>query len=215
MYLIDASYFVRELSIPNIDETYSENKKNLEYFIQDKVRLLLQNLLGYELFKDFESYLVNGALPSTGVPLKWTNLVYGAEYSIASKTYKWNGLIYTLGTYKKSLLAKYVYCEFLKEEQNTMTGVGMKVVEAKNSINYTSNYKLNNVWNQFIKEYQGGSNYLDKPYIGKKNSTTFIDWLGGENNNGYVSLVRFVMDNKDDYPNAPVYRYRIENSFGL
>ena len=37
-------------------------KKNLDYFIQDKVRLLLQNLLGYELFKDFESYLVNGAI---------------------------------------------------------------------------------------------------------------------------------------------------------
>ena len=53
MYIIDESYFKRELSIPNINETLSDAKDNLQGFIDDKVRLLLQNSLGYQLFKEF------------------------------------------------------------------------------------------------------------------------------------------------------------------
>ena len=104
MYIIDVSYFIRELSIPNVNETLSESGMNLEYFIDEKVRLLLQKALGYQLFKDFDSNVVNGVLQAT-TPQKWVNLVEGVEYTKSGKPYKWNGLIYQDGAFKKSLLA--------------------------------------------------------------------------------------------------------------
>jgi hypothetical protein len=42
-----------------------------------------------------------------------------------------------------------------------------------------------------------------------------IDWLGCDTNNHYVSLIKFLSDNEDDYPEAPLKLYNTINQFGI
>lgn len=214
MYIIDESYFKRELSIPNVNEMYSESKDNLDYFIDEKARLLLQNALGYQLFKDFDSNVLNGVL-DVNAPQKWLNFVNGVEYSKSGKLYKWNGLAYEDGTYKKSVLAKYVFCEWLRRETTVMTGTGEKVLSATNAQNVNSNYRLVNTWNSFLAEYQSLDVRGGSPIIGRKHCATYMDWIGGDSNSGYVNMLRFLRDNQEDYPNINGSIYPIMNYIGL
>ena len=216
MYIIDESYFKRELSIPNVNETYSESKTNLDYFIDERVRLLLQNALGYKLFKDFDSNVVNGVLDELTAPQKWIDFVNGVEYTKSGKLYKWNGLIYQDGTYKKSVLAKYVYCDWLRSQTTTLTGVGEMTLSATNAMNANSNFRLVNVWNRFLSEYQGGKNIGNGcPTIGRKDNAIYMDWLGGNAQSGYVNMLQFLRDNSEDYPNISGKTYQIMNYIGL
>ena len=105
MYLIDASYFIREIHIPNVNESNNGSGENLDYFIDEKVRLLLSTkALGGTLFAEFNGYVSNGVLSNTA-PQKWKDLVNGKTYTKDDKTYIWEGLLQTKGTFKKSLLA--------------------------------------------------------------------------------------------------------------
>ena len=215
MYIIDESYFKRELSIPNINETLSDAKDNLQGFIDDKVRLLLQNSLGYQLFKEFDGYIdANGNL-QVSAPQKWQNLVNGAQYTKSGKTYKWNGLIYTQGSFKKSLLADFVYCEWLDWQETVVTGTGEKVLKATNATDASSNYRKVNIWNRFLAQYQGAEMLGDYPIMGRKHGAYYMDWIGSDVNSGYVPLITFLLHNATDYPNIAGKRYKIKNYFGL
>lgn len=215
MYIIDESYFTRELSIPNINEILSDAKDNLRGFVDDKVRLLLQNALGYPLFKDLDTHIdANGNL-GPSAPQKWKNLVNGAQYTKSGKTYKWNGLIYTQGTFKKSLLADFVYCQWLDWQETVVTGTGEKVLKATNATDVSSNHRQVNIWNRFLEQYQGAEILGDYPIIGKNHNARYIDWIGSSASSGYVPLITFLLHNATDYPNIAGKRYRINNYFGL
>lgn len=215
MYIIDVSYFIRELSIPNVNETLSESGMTLEYFIDEKVRLLLQKALGYRLFEDFDSNVVNGVLDELTAPQKWIDFVNGVEYTKSGKPYKWNGLIYQDGAFKKSLLANYVYSEWLRLQTTIMSGVGEVNLSAINAQNANSNFRLVNVWNKFLSQYQGLDVRGYNPIIGRRDNAIYMDWNGGDSNSGYVNMLRFLRDNKEDYPNINGMIYPIMNYMGL
>lgn len=214
MYLIGVSDFQREYTFPNVNESYSNESENLNLFIDEKVRLLLFNALGYQLFTEFDSYIVDGVLDSSA-PTKWQNLVNGVTYTKSGKDYKWDGLLSKMGSYNNSLLIKYVFSEKLRTEQSTLTGVGMVVSSATNSINMTSNYRLVESWNKFIAQYQGIDYRSGRNHIGCNRGALYIDWLGYESDSENISLIRFLRDNKEDYPNPKCKIYPIINLLGL
>jgi hypothetical protein len=87
MPLIDRSYFVGELNIPNTDRP--EIQERLDLFIETYETELLRDLLGYPLYKAF----MNG-LQGAPVDQKWTNLLEGVEYTDQSdRLTKWRGLV--------------------------------------------------------------------------------------------------------------------------
>ena len=54
MYIIDESYFIKELRIPNTSEIdVSGSDTPFEMWIDKEARLCLQNALGSDLFTDF------------------------------------------------------------------------------------------------------------------------------------------------------------------
>lgn len=92
MSLIDASYFVAELNIPNtVDQAINER---VAWTIQKYEPDFLQKLLGYPLYKAFVAGL---NVTSPTVPdIRWTNLLYGAEYTDWNGyAQNWKGLIVT------------------------------------------------------------------------------------------------------------------------
>lgn len=217
-YLIDETYFQRELYVPNADELNSGALNELTEFIDDKARLCLKYALGYELFNDLDSNITDGVL-DVGAPAKWLNLVNGVEYTKDGETFKWDGLISTEGAFKKSLLANFTFYYWLEYNQSKMSGVGEVVVNAKNAINVNSTQRLVKVWNEFVSMYQG-SDYnsyygIPQPSIYYKGNIRVTDWLGNCYNDNFVSFIQFLYDNDNDYPDATLKRYNKQNQLGI
>ena len=212
-YIIDASYFQREYYIPNVDELNSSALDDISLFIDDKVRLCLQNALGYTLWADLDSNITNGKL-NVGAPAKWQNLVNGTTYVKDGKTFAWNGLIYQSGAFKSSLLTPYVFYHWLEYNQSKVTGIGEVVVNSKNAINVNSNQRLTSAWNSFVKQYQDGIYEFayDRYY---RMGIKVVDWYGNNTNNQFVSLIQFLNDNETDYPDASLIKYKYKNELGI
>jgi hypothetical protein len=152
---------------------------------------LLKDALGYALFTDFETNLDEGVLIETP-DLKWDNLINGCTYTKSGDTYKWVGLAYTEGVNKKSLLADFVYYYWLEQEASKNTGVGVVIQQSKSAINVNISPLLTKYWNSFIEQYQSYSY-----------------------DSNYVSLLEFLDDNSTDYPDAPLFTYKLKNEFGI
>jgi len=209
MYLIDVSYFIKNLHVPNTEEPTSDAYNELEVSIDRYVRQFLQLTLGSELFFELNSYVIDGELNSSA-PQIWLNLVNGCNYTNNGINYTWKGLIYEEGLFKGSILAYFVYCNHF---QNTVNSVlGQVAIDPKNGVVINPTSHLVNIWNEFIEMYQGSCSSSTK--------TTFYDGVIFEDyfqnkTNGYVSYLQFLRDNKADYPNFEANVINFVNSFGI
>lgn len=212
MYIIDQTYFTRELSIPNINEVQTEAFETLEYFVDEYVRQLLRDALGIEIFNILDTYVIDGAFDSTGAPQYIIDLVEGKEYVKSGVTYKWSGLISTQGVFKKSLLANYVYYQWLKNSFTTQSGVGEVTLNPQNANLVNPTQKLVTAWNSFVIMYQNQNCVYPNVYY--KGHTQVIDWLG-YNVNTEVSLIEYLNDNDSDFSTATLRVYEYQNQLGI
>jgi len=214
MYLIDASYFNREIAIPNVNELQGNASTELTLFIDDKVRLLLQNVLGFDLFTDLNGDITNGVL-KTDAEQKWKNLVNGVTYTKNGKQFRWKGLLYTEGTFKSSLLADYVYYFWLENEVSNMTGVGEVVQVSKNAVSVNSTQRLIKTWNRFVNAVNGWETYGNRKGVMYWHGGVPIYDYSNAEKSMYVDLFTFLKDNQTDYPDAPFTCFEYKNQFGL
>lgn len=213
MYIIDGTYFqAPKREVPNLDEADSKSFAELEMIIDDKCRLLITYFLTPEQITEFEGYLVNGLFPevTTGIPQKWINLVNGAEYTKNDVKLIWNGLRYSKGTYKGSLLADFVYYFWLETQASYMTGVGDAKGQPKGAILVNPTQRIVTIWNDFVMSYQSDLN-------GRANFNgyfPFYDWIFSSRSVD-VSLIQFLTDNETDYPNDNRKFFEVKNQLGL
>lgn len=211
-YLIDQTYFHKTLYIPNVDELNSSISVKLTQFIDDASRLFLKDTLGYQNFKALDAYIdANGNLLPTA-PQHFQDLVHGAEYTKGGNTYYWEGLLYTHGAFKKSVIAHYVFTQWLQHNHTQASGVGQVVLEAKNALRINSTERYVTVWNAFVDMYQGEGN-THYPEVAIYDGVTFTDWQS--QNNGYVSMLTYIQDHKADFAVFPQKRFQIKNQLGL
>src|SRR6478735_10613224 len=217
MYIIDDKYFQpSKREVPNLDEADSRAFAELELLIDEKCRLLILSFLTFEQFTELDSYLVDGILPTppTGVPQKWIDLVNGVTYTKNGVELNWTGLIYTKGTYNGSLLADNVYYYWLTQNVSYMTGVGDAKGNPKGANLVNPTQRVVNVWNEFVRQYQ----------------STLMGWYGWNSysfnyswywmnidfrQNQEVSLMQFLSDHDDDYPNPNRKFFEVQNQLGL
>jgi hypothetical protein len=87
MSLIDRTYFVGELNIPNASQAAIGSE--IDLFIEQYEDQLLNEVLGYSLNKAFKA-----GMQEVPVDQKWTDLIEGIEYTdINSKVRFWKGLV--------------------------------------------------------------------------------------------------------------------------
>jgi hypothetical protein len=209
MYLIDGTYFTRELSIPNVNEMQTEVSDNLEMLVDEKVRLFLQVILGFELYTDLDDNITNGVLDANA-PQKWKDLVNGKDYTDGSK--RWDGLLQTYGTYKKSLLANYVFYYWLSGNTTSVSGVGEVNIKAKNAVNVMPNQRLSTVWNGFIEMYQG-TRTTKFATVERGHGAIYMDWQQTQIET--VPLTTFIRDHISEYSNALLPVFPLANKYGL
>lgn len=202
MYIISAQDFEVPYDIPNANELDSKSAKLLDTLIDEEVRLLLQKVLGFTLFAEFDSNIENGSLKDDAAQ-KWKDLVNGKTYD--GKRYE--GLT-------KKMLVPLVYYNFIVKNQQSLTSLGVKALEANNASNVDPNPLAVMAWNTFVKEYQGSFNLCIDPLVYRfKNGTTFVDYFGIQQETGFVDLLTFLHDNKAIYPDAPLWMYQYKNRF--
>lgn len=223
MYIINDTYFQspkREVS--NLNEADSKSFAELQLLIDEKCRLLLLDFLTVEQFQELDSYLVNGMFPEVYqpdpllpdyVPQKWIDLVKGATYEVNDVNLVWDGLIYSKGTYKGSLLADYVYFFWLESQVSYMTGVGDAKGNPKGAVLVNPTQRYVNTWNDFVKAYQGvclaeGFNWFEYG--------SYYDLFPQYYySNNQVSLIQFLSDKNEDYPNDNRKFFQVKNQLGL
>lgn len=213
MYIIDESYFIKEIRIPNASEIdVSGSTDSFDSWIDQQARLCLQNALGSVLFADFDSNVTNGVL-DVGAPTKWLDLVNGKTYTKDGYTYIWKGLAFTEGTFKGSLLAYFTYCKWLEFQLSQQTGMGEARGKAVNSMSANSTHRYVMLWNAFVEMYQG--KYSETNTLRYIKGVPVRDYYGGRENNSFVSLVEYLKDNEDDYPDPLLIEYNFQNTFGF
>ena len=209
MLYIDNTYFTKQLSVPNTEEPTSDASIELELSIDRYVSQFLKETLGNVLYSDLKGNTTDGELIPLA-PQRWINLVDGVEYVKDDVTYTWQGLKYSDGAFKVSLLANYVYLNQYQTTTNTM--MGQVALDGKNGILADSTPHLVEIWNDFVEMYQGS--YNCNPSISYVNGAKFVDYYGNSES-GYVSYLQFLRDSESDYPNVPANVIEYKNSLGL
>ena len=212
MYIIDETYFTRELSIPVVNEVQTEAYDTLNYFVDEYVRQLLRDALGIDKFNELDTYVIDGVFVSTDAPQYIIDLVEGKEYEKSGVTYKWSGLISTQGVFKKSLLANYVYYNWLRNSFTIQSGVGETTLNPQNATLVNPTQKLVTIWNSFLDMYQNQN--LAYPNVYYKGYTQVIDWLGFSANTE-VSLIQYLQDQQADFESATLRVYKYQNQLGI
>lgn len=217
MYIINDTYFQSpKREIPNLDEADSKTFVDLERLIDEECRLFMYNFLTVDEVTEFESYLVNGIFPTvtTGIPQKWIDLVNGTTYTINGVDLVWNGLIYSLGTSKQSLLADYVYYIWLETQASYMTGVGDAKGNPKGANLVNPTQRIVNVWNEFLKQYQSNIFGFCSYNYGIFNDYSYWTSIKSMQLN-QVSLIQFLSDNQTVYTSNNRTFFEVKNQLGL
>ena len=119
--IIDGSYFKGSIHIDNVQDTAPNsdllgNGNAINDFISEYEPSLLTKCLGVALYDELSDELdptKENGLKDTALA-KWDDLLNGKLYSINDVAQKWPGLRFTEGTLNRSLIAYYVFFQFLE-----------------------------------------------------------------------------------------------------
>lgn len=176
MSLIDSSYFVRDIFLPA--GQYNTITLTIARYEKD----ILELLLGYELANLCINYTVAS-------DQRIIDLVEGKEYTEGEYTVKWRGL---KNTDKSSLIAYYVYIQYLKDQSMAFMNVGQVASNVENGTN------------------MGIARLIQKA------SARLREMAGYPGCDLYAgSLYAFLTKFYDDYPEWIWNEYKFENMFGL
>lgn len=142
--LIDATYFIRNINIPNIDPANVKNAVTLDRlnsFIHKYEPECLQGILGYSLHK----------VLLTETSQRITDLIYGAEYTDRNgDLQQWQGLIQPVP--KISLIANYIFYYYTEANATQSSGTNTNVPKGESSVAYSPGDKMLNAWNFFSEQ---------------------------------------------------------------
>lgn len=168
--LIDYTYFVDDINVPDANGTYS----TLDDFITKFEKKYLIRVLGYTLYKLIAAY--DSAHPEASEQ-RIRDIIEGKEFQSDDLvfTYKWNGL---KNTDLISPIAYYVYYHHQVSKITHTSTSGEKKNAIENSQPVETSFKLYDAWNNMvdltgkINDYKVDSLY----YFMYKNADTYPEW---------------------------------------
>lgn len=195
MTLIDSSYFVGDIQLPNLDEI----DNTFDDVIAKYEKEVLTKLLGYRLYNEFIA-----ALGTETPDAKWIDLRDGAtfQFDFCGNTIhrEWNGLA---NEELISLIAYYVYYQYRNDTLGTTTSISDVIGIPENAEQINDSRKMTKAWNRGVNLYGLAPKSFDS------HSTTYNHY------NDIASAYNFLLANQDDYTNwefTPIYRL---NEFGI
>jgi hypothetical protein len=201
MQIVSKSYFNKQnylyipLAVSN-PSSVPNNATEIDFLCEKLEREILLNALGLSLYNEIKTIT-----DIDTADVKFKKLIQGDEY---------DGKIWLGLDNDDSLIANYIYQEFVTQTDIRLSATGAKKVNPENATTQTPRYLIAAAHQNFIKQYQ--SEYLIEPII----IDNFTDWYGRDCIE--KSLYGYLMDKQADFPNwKPEYFkiYETKNSFGI
>lgn len=201
MSLIDNTYFVGDIALPNLDEVSNSFQVTMDRY-EEKV---LRSLLGHVLYTEYKIAVDAGEPYAT----KWDDFINGAvftfEFCGQTITQKWNGLI---NSDLISLISYYTYYQYRYENLSTTTSINDVQGIAENATKVNDVRKMVYAWDEGLKLYGEINNYHYK-YIFDKYSSTYEFFNDAPSAYNFLNAKRA---NYDDWIFSPLNRL---NEFGI
>ncbi len=171
MSLIDASYFVKKLNIPNTDSP--EIAEAVTSYINQFEPMFLQRLFGYPLYSAYKAHSADA---------RFTDILNGKEYTnLNGYLNKWNGLIEVLVpaptppattpvAQKQSIIANFVYYHYRIENVTQFSGIGEMLMFGENANAVSPRRRLATVWNEMSNVVKQFIQFLDA------NQSIYPEW---------------------------------------
>jgi len=158
MSLIDRTYFVGELNIPNTSQAAIGSQVDL--FIEKYEDKFLREVLGYTLNKAFQA-----GVQEMPVAQKWTDLIEGVEYiSVNGKTKYWRGLIDAISgnvDFDVSPIANYIYYWYQRNNWTHTANTGEVKPQNENAAIANPALKMVRAWNEMSEWVRELVDYLN------------------------------------------------------
>lgn len=200
MYIIDDSFFKGEYYVANLSELNSDVKAELERYIDKNCRTVMRYALGDE-FAGFDSALTSNKLSvDDAADVKYKNLFNGETYTYNNQAFRWQGLTYTDGVFKGSLLLDYVYYFWLLDKTSFVSSTGEKIVESNYSKVFDSDRRKVTCYNNFLDAYQKMF-VSENIAIYEVQGVPIFDYFGTKKSY-FVSLIQYLEHKKDIFPNS-------------
>ncbi len=192
MSYIDESYFINEISIPNLGKP--QTIANLNSALNKYEKDALVSILGYELYD---------LMADDDSPDRFQEIINGADFtfSFEGKTInrKWIGLV---NTELESLIAYYTYYFYLKNKNTLTTAVGNVKPKVENADQSTPMLKLVTAYNRYIR--MRGNPYKTGRYISPWELRNLDRYFRDQNTYKFYnidpSLYNFLLANLSTYP---------------
>jgi len=214
MNITDATYYERgKKFIPNNNNKNSEVPgvpnvgSELDSLISEIERPFIIELLGIESATELEVAL----LDLNNADQKWKDLVEGVNYTIDTIVYRFDGL---RGNNKESLLAYYVFCKYMEQDESTYSTTGVVRSDASNAHSFSPSRKYLDCWYLFLNAYQNKTS-ANNPIVFERNGILGIDYYGQKRKGGLVTLETFLTDHEEDYVDFHIERHETKNSLGI
>src|SRR5688500_2809740 len=143
--LIDRTYFVGELNIPNKEQATIGSV--VDHFIAKYEAQWLRDVLGYSLYKAFKT---GWEMP--GPAQIWVDLVDGVEYTDQQgETKYWRGLVAAVSgesSFDVSPITNYVYYWYMRNNHTQTASTGETKGKHENAEMASMAVKLVRAWNE-------------------------------------------------------------------
>jgi hypothetical protein len=182
MPLIDLTYFVSEINIPNAG-TGSPVDSLVTRLIRDYEPKFLRLALGEALYDSFMTGLqlqadgsynkVDKGVADPTIEQKWKDLLNGTDYTDSNgRKRKWKGFVRLLdgNPSLQSPIAQYVYFYFMKTSATQSTSMGEAQATVENATVISPRFKMTAAWNSMHGEVEELMRFL------KANVTTYPEW---------------------------------------
>ena len=198
--IIDKTYFVDKLNIPNLDldensDLISANS-NLDNVIARYSFKYLTDAFGYFTAKQILAVIKPNGQIYSGTEQKYIDLINGKESE------EWLGLRYEINNIKYSQIANFCYCQYTKEYETRLTEMGNTLDEGEKSLVVSSWSKFNASWREMMD--------MRQPCFG----SYVDDWYYGNKVRDFKTLYDYISTSDDWDTNKFVY-YENTNSLGL
>lgn len=216
--LIDTSYFVGELHVPQVGGGASNKINNNDEFQNyiDQYEVDIMDMgLGKKTSKELFSVLHSktGVINASADP-KWTALIEGEDYQVDGKDYFWQGLRNKTGVLPRSIAAYYVYYKYMTDSILHKSTLGMVKAGADNSFSASAIPTLTRAWRNLYDWYGSGNCYYT-PDVYVKKGVLVTDYFANNNNTREVSLFQYMVDKNEDFPDWTFTIIENKNQFQL
>lgn len=160
--LIDKTYFVAELNVPNWN-TDSVGRL-LDAFIDKYEDQFLRYALGLELYTAFQA----GLLGTPVMLQRWVDLRDGVAYTYGNRQWQWRGLRQAAA--KQSPIANYVYYWFMRDGFTQSTTMGEANTNKENATSTNPGAKMVRAWNEMAQQVYSLQHYM------RATVSTYPEW---------------------------------------